>query len=58
MNEQQIMTVREFRSLTGDATAHFTDKQVEEIIQQLDFLAEMYVKQVRQEGANKLEKIE
>ena len=55
MNSQLIISAQDFRRLTGDATAHFTDKQVEEIIQQLDFLAEMYIRQVRGEAADELE---
>jgi hypothetical protein len=58
MNEQQIMTVKEFRSLTGKATAHFSDEQIAELIRQLDFIAGMYVKQVvpRKETAEKVKK--
>jgi hypothetical protein len=57
MNEQQIMTVKEFRSLTGKATAHFSDEQIAELIRQLDFLAGMYVKSAvpRKEKTNKVE---
>ena len=55
MNEQQVMSIKEFRSLTGEATAHLSDDEVVESIKQLDFLAEMYVKQTREEVANKLE---
>ena len=56
MDEQQIMTVKEFRSLTGKATAQFNDEQIAELIRQLDFLAGMYVKRVvpRKEAAEKV----
>ena len=58
MNEQQVMTVKEFRSLTGKATAHFIDEKIAELIRQLDFLADMYVKRVvlRKEAAEKVKK--
>ena len=58
MNEQQVMTVKEFRSLTGKATAHFSDEKIAELIRQLDFLADMYVKRVvlRKEAAEKVKK--
>ena len=49
-----IISIKEFRQLTGDATAHLSDDEVAESIKQLDFLAEMYVKQVRKEVADKL----
>lgn len=57
MNDKQpIMTIKEFRRLTGEATAHLGDDEVAQSIQQLDFLAEMYVKQAvaRKEVADKL----
>lgn len=55
MNEQQVMSIKEFRSLTGEATAHLSDEEVIESIKHLDLMAEMYVKQVREEVADKLE---
>ena len=54
-DKQLIMTINEFRSLTGEATAHLSDDEVVESIQQLDFLAEMYVKQTREEVADNIE---
>jgi hypothetical protein len=50
-----IMTINEFRQLTGEATAHLTDEEAIESIKQLDFMADMYVKQARKEVADKLE---
>ncbi|HEY1644869.1 MAG TPA: hypothetical protein VGF75_00600 [Candidatus Saccharimonadales bacterium] len=57
MDEQLIMTIKDFRSLTGEATAHLSDDEVVESIKQLDFLAEMYIKQAiaGKENADKLE---
>lgn len=51
------MTIKDFRSLTGEATAHLSDDEVVESIKQLDFLAEMYIKQAiaGKENADKLE---
>ena len=51
------MTIKDFRSLTGEDTAHFSDEQVAEVIQQLDFLAEIYIKQAiaGKDNADKLE---
>jgi hypothetical protein len=45
VDDKLIISIQDFRRLTGDETAHFTDKQCEEAIQQLDIIAEMYVKQ-------------
>jgi len=39
-----IISVAEFRKLTGKATDRFSDEQVTEFITQLDFMAEMFVK--------------
>jgi hypothetical protein len=57
MNEQLIMTIKEFRNLTGKATAHLSDDEVIESIKHLDFLAEMYIKRAvpRKEVADKVE---
>lgn len=50
-----IISIKEFRNLTGEATAHLSDEEVIESIKHLDFMAEMYVKQVREEVTDKLE---
>lgn len=48
--DTQIMSVGDFRKLTGKATSSLSDTQVKEIIQQLDFLAELYFKSVPAES--------
>lgn len=45
-NEQAIITIEEFRSLTGFASAELSDEQVVEVIRQLDIMAQIYIKQV------------
>lgn len=42
-----IMTVADFRKVTGKETECFSDKQVAEIIQQLDFMAELFIKRAK-----------
>lgn len=54
MDEKLIISIKEFRSITGSETAQFSDKEVAEIIQQLDVLALMHIKRIKEEG-NKLE---
>ena len=49
MNDQLIITIGEFRKLTGKATEQFTDEQITELIMQLDFMAELFVKSIRKE---------
>ena len=46
MNEQAIITIEEFRSLTGFASAKISDEQVVKMIRQLDIMAQIYIKQV------------
>jgi hypothetical protein len=41
-SETAVMTVSDFRKITGSATADYSDTQIKEIIQQLAFLAEIY----------------
>ena len=57
-NEKLIISIKDFRSLTGETTAHLSDDEVVESIMQLDFLAEMYVKRAiaGKEKADTLEK--
>ena len=57
MDSQLIISIKDFRNLTGIDTAQFTDSEVVEIIKQLDFLAEMYIKQAiaGEDVADKLE---
>ncbi len=47
LTEASIMSVNEFRKLTGKATVDYSDAQVKEIIQQLNFLAELYFKNTK-----------
>lgn len=47
MRDPLPISVSEFRKVTGKATAAFSDKQIEEFIVQLDFMAELFVMQVR-----------
>lgn len=56
MSETLIISIKDFRTITGEATAHFTDEQVVEIIRQLDILAQMHIKNMRagKEVANKV----
>lgn len=38
-----IMTVGEFRNLTGNATLHMSDEEIQEHIAELDILAQLFV---------------
>lgn len=49
MNDQLIISIKEFRKLTGRATQQFSDEQITEFITQLDFIAELFVKRVRKD---------
>lgn len=40
-----IISVSEFRKLTGKMTDGYTDEEVEQYIIQLDFMAELFIKQ-------------
>ncbi len=44
-----IMSISEFRKITGKPTECFSDDQVAEFITQLDFMAELFVKNIRKE---------
>jgi hypothetical protein len=45
--DPEIMTVKELRKLTGKATEHYTDEQLEEQIKGLDFLANLFIKKMK-----------
>jgi hypothetical protein len=46
MNEQIIISIDEFRSIAGIASANFSDTEILEMIRQLDIMAQIYIKQV------------
>lgn len=48
MNEQSIISVEEFRKLTGFASEQFSDEQITELIIQLDFMAQLFIKNKEQ----------
>lgn len=43
LRDPLIMSVKEFRKLTGKDTAHLSDEDVERYISNLDFIAQMFV---------------
>lgn len=43
LRDPPIMSVAEFRKITGSATAAMTDEQVEQYIAELDLVAQLYV---------------
>lgn len=43
MNEQPIISVEEFRKLTGFASESFSDDEITELIMRLDFMAQLYI---------------
>lgn len=43
LRDPLIMTVKEFRKLTGKDTAHISDENIERYISQLDFMAQMFI---------------
>lgn len=45
MEERTIITIAEFRKLSGLNSAVITDSQVLEVIGQLDTMAQIYIKQ-------------
>jgi hypothetical protein len=53
MDEQLIMTIKEFRKLAGKEAARFSDEQIVELIISLDFMAGLYVKD-KTKAINKL----
>jgi hypothetical protein len=48
MNEQPIISVEEFRKLAGIASESFSDDEITELIMQLDFMAQLYIKSQKQ----------
>lgn len=50
LREPLIMSVMEFRKLTGAATAHMSDEQIEQYIAQLDFIAQLFVEDIKRKG--------
>jgi len=48
MQEESIISVEEFRRLTGFASNEYSDEQIEELIIQLDFVAQLYIKSKKQ----------
>lgn len=45
MNEQNlIISIGEFRKLAGNQASGFSDEEVTSIIEQLDFMAELFIK--------------
>lgn len=50
LREPLIMSVAEFRKLTGAATAHMPDEQIEQYIAQLDFIAQLFVEGIKRKG--------
>lgn len=44
MNEQPIISVEEFRELAGVASEQFSDDEITELIIQLDFMAQLFIK--------------
>lgn len=48
MNEQPIISIEEFRKLTGFASKSFSDEEITELIIQLDFMAQLFIKSKEQ----------
>jgi hypothetical protein len=46
--QEPIISVEEFRRLTGLASESYSDEQIEELILQLDFIARLYIKSKKQ----------
>lgn len=44
---QPVMTVKEFRKLAGKSVDQFSDEQVEDMIEQLDLIAGLFIKTIR-----------
>lgn len=47
MDEQLIITIEEFRKRAGKEAAQFSDKQIIELIKDLDFMATMFINEIR-----------
>ena len=52
MDEQLIMTIKEFRKLAGKEAVGFSDEQIIELILDIDFIATMFTKELKKEIAN------
>jgi len=48
MNEQTIISIEEFRKLAGHASDQFSDDEIAELIIQLDFMAQLFIKSKEQ----------
>lgn len=44
MKNSQIITIKEFRKIVGKDADGFSDDEIEEYINKLDLLAELYIK--------------
>ncbi len=49
LRDPLIMSVGEFRKLTGEATDRFNDEQVVRLIIQLNFIAELFIEGINTE---------
>jgi hypothetical protein len=43
MDEQLIMTIKEFHKAAGKEAARFSDNQIVELIMDLDFMAKLFI---------------
>lgn len=47
LGEPLIMSVADFRKLTGAETAHLSDEQIAQVINQLDVVAQIYISSIK-----------
>jgi hypothetical protein len=56
MDEQLIISIKEFRKLAGKKADRFSDEQIVELIIDLDFMAGLFVKQAEKAMASMIPK--